>query len=282
MDREGLEHADQETAEDRAPDVAHAAQHHRRDALERDLLAHERARLLVVEREEKSAERGEEPADDEDHRHDAAHRNAEQDRGLGILGDGAQSAAGPGLLQEQVQERDRDDRAGEADQLWQRDHRRADAQADAREGQRHALQVRAPGDQHQVLEQDQEGHRGDERHEVLGAAHQAISEALDEEREDTAGCDGEERRDEPRHAGLQRKPRDHAGDHEKTRNAEVEEVQHADRERERHRDERVHAAEHQPVDELLLKHVFESVALPARSHRAAAAESARRCGTTAR
>src|SRR5207237_2688575 len=79
-DGEGFDHADQEAADDRAPDVAHAADYHRRDALERNLLAHERARLLVVEREEKAAERSEQAADDEDHGPDAPAGHAEPGR----------------------------------------------------------------------------------------------------------------------------------------------------------------------------------------------------------
>ena len=47
-------------------------------------------------------------------------------------------------------------------------------------GQR--AQFRAPVDHREVFEQQQKGHRADQRHEVIGAAHPAIGEALDDER----------------------------------------------------------------------------------------------------
>ena len=57
-DREDLGEADDQAADDRAPDVAHAADDHGRDAFEPDGLAHERVHLAIIEREQHAGERG--------------------------------------------------------------------------------------------------------------------------------------------------------------------------------------------------------------------------------
>ena len=86
-------------AGDGAPDVAHAADDHGRDALETDQLAHERMHLAVVQREDNAGKRGKQSAHEEHHRDDAVDVDAEQERGIEILGDRAQRAAEAGSCQ---------------------------------------------------------------------------------------------------------------------------------------------------------------------------------------
>ncbi len=55
-------------------------------------------------------------------------------------------------------------------------------------------------------------------------------------------------------AALQQHPGHHAPDHEQAGDGEVEEVEDADRQRERHPDQDIDCAQHDAVDDLLRNH----------------------------
>ena len=81
-DRHYLHQTDDQPAGDRAPNVAHAADNHGRDAFEPDHFAHEWMDLAVVQREDHAGEGGKHAADQKHHRHNAVDVDAEQQRGV--------------------------------------------------------------------------------------------------------------------------------------------------------------------------------------------------------
>ena len=72
--------------------------------------------LPIVDGEQHAGQRGEQAADDEDDGDDAVDIDAEQKRGVGVLGNGAQPAAEPGLRQQQRQAGNQRDRKQQARQ----------------------------------------------------------------------------------------------------------------------------------------------------------------------
>src|SRR5215469_5011444 len=52
--------------------------------------------LAIVQRKQDAAQRGERAADEKDHRDDAVDVHAEEERGIGVLGNSAQRASKPG------------------------------------------------------------------------------------------------------------------------------------------------------------------------------------------
>ena len=131
------------------------------------------------------------------------------------------------------------------------DHQAADPPVGAAEQRRHALQLRAPIADGEILEQDQERHRADQRHELLRVAHPAPGEAFDHKRSGGADRECAQTGERPRHAMANEHPGRHAADHEQAGDAEVEKLQHANGERQGDADHGVDRAEHQPIDDLL-------------------------------
>lgn len=254
MDGQDFHHADEQPPEHGAPDVAHAPDHHGRYALQRDLLPHEGVHLLVVEREQHAAERGEQAADDEHHRHQPRDHDPQDLRGGGTFRDGAEPPARLRLLQQHPQAEDQADGQDEARQLRNADDQGGEADVQVRERQHHALQIGPPLHQHQVLEQDQEPHGAHQRHVVVRRSHPAIGAPL--HHEGSHRPDGERAEDgqRPGEAHLQKRPGEDAREHEHAGDAEVQEVQDPDGQRERDRDQDVDPTQHQPVDELLFQH----------------------------
>jgi hypothetical protein len=93
--------ADDEPSCDGTPDVAHAADDHRRDALETDEFAHEGMHLPVVDREHDAGKCSKDAGHQKDKRHDAIDVDTEQHRRIGVLGDRAQPAAEPRVLEQE-------------------------------------------------------------------------------------------------------------------------------------------------------------------------------------
>ena len=152
---------------------------------------------------------------------------------------------------QQRQSPDQDDRAAKPQQLRNADHETADPPVGAAEQPRHALQLRAPIGDGEILEQNQERHRAHQRHELLGVSHPAPSEAFDHKRSGSADRERAKPGERPRHAVANEHPRRHAADHEQAGDAEVEKFQYANGERQRDADHGVDRAEHQPIDDLL-------------------------------
>ena len=141
--------------------------------------------------------------------------------------------------------------ASQPQQLRNADHETADPPVGAAEQLRHALQLRSPIGDGEILEQNQERHRAHQRHELLGVSHPAPGEALDHKRSGSSNRERTQPGERPRHAMPNEHPRRHAADHEQAGDAEVEKLQHANRKSQRDADHGVDRAEHQSIDDLL-------------------------------
>ena len=122
--------------------------------------------------------------------------------------------------------------------------------------------VAAPDDQREVLQDDRQADRGDQRREARRAPQRPVGDAL--ERVADAPCRRGSRRARPRRtitsggrpvcapaSALITVKRDHRADHHDLAVREVDELDDAVDHRVAQRDDRVDAAERQAVDELL-------------------------------
>ena len=156
------------------------------------------------------------------------------------------------LVEQQRQAPDQPDRAEQADELRHADDETADAPIGAGEQARHALQVGAPIDDGQILEQDAETPSSSPAARIRSAMRiqrqvkrSTTSEAAAPTTSAPPAASGHGM------PGAHQRPGRHAADHEQAGDAEVEEFQDADAQRQRDGDHRVDGAEHQAVDDLL-------------------------------
>ena len=191
------------------------------------------------------------------------HLHAHQGAGVGVLGNGAQSAAGLGARQHLVQDRDQSNGQAQADQVGHAHDQTTPLKIGVFERQLKALGVTAPHGHGQVFKHNQKPQGADQGQGVFSGItktrlHVAVSETLDQQRGQHRHTHTRQRRPgpvpaptQPMRAGGGQRPSDHARQHEQRGNGEVQKVEHANGQRERHGHKGQDPTEHQAIDDLL-------------------------------
>jgi hypothetical protein len=256
---ERLDQAEQDAADHRAGEVADAAEDRGGERLQAGQEAHRVLDRAVVGGVHHPGQRGERGADHEGCRDHGVGLHAHQAGDARVLGGRPHRAAQLGAVDEVHQPGQRDRGRHQDQDLHGVDDRAADVERLARQQDRERLVVRLPDDHRERLQQQAHADRGDQRGEPRRVAQRPVGDLLDREVEDRADDDRRDQRDQEQQPARQAQAahRDHHGparqrpDHQHVAVREVDQVDDAVDHRVAERDERVHAAQHQPVDDLL-------------------------------
>jgi hypothetical protein len=176
-----------------------------------------------------------------------------------VLGGGAHRAAELGVVDEVHQAGEHHRRGDQDDDLHRVDHRAEHVDRLGGQQDRVALDGGLPDDHRQRLQQQAHAHGGDQRRQARCVAQRAVGHLLDGEVQDRAHHDRAGQRDQQEHpagqarAGQQgdHRPAGQGPDHQHLTVGEVDQVDDAVDHRVAQCHQRVHAAEHQTVDDLL-------------------------------
>lgn len=134
------------------------------------------------------------------------------------------------------------------------DHQLSESNIEIRNELRKRLLIRTQIDDCNVLKQDKKPQRTDQRDLGIAILARTISQPVNQK---TDECSTKQRHAEcntPVPASHEHCPSHRSADHERSGNGEIEEVQNADHQRERNRDQDVNASKHQTIDDLLSNH----------------------------
>ena len=221
--------------------------------------AHRVLHRAVVGRVHDAGERGERGADDEGRRDHRVGPHAHQRGDARVLGGGPHRPAEPGAVDEVHQARQRD-RGDDQDQdLHVVDDGAEDVVRLAGQQDRERLVVRLPDDHRQRLQEQAHAHRGDQRRQARRVAQRPVGDLLDREVEHRADDDRRDQRDQQQRPARQAEagergddgPARQRADHQHLAVGEVDQVDDPVDHRVAERDQRIDAAEHEAVDDLL-------------------------------
>src|SRR5437660_3853197 len=155
-----FDHADDEAAEQRAGEAAHAAQHDDGEGDQHEAVSDLRIDVVRGQQEARGGAEAREP-DTEAHRENVLDVDADQLRALAFPGYGPDRAPEVAARDEREQDRRGGERAEEGDDFRRGDHRAGDSDGRERVGRLDGARVRVPRVQREILQDEGEPERGE-------------------------------------------------------------------------------------------------------------------------
>ena len=246
----------------RAGQVADTAEHRCREGLKPRHEAHRVVRDAVVRRDHHASHCSQCRPNDEGQRDDAVRIHAHQARNAVVLGRRAHRAAHVGARHQQDKANHHRGRQPDGGHLhWRHEHTADDLDRRGLDELREAVIVAAPDDHRERLQQEGNANRGNQRRQPRRVAQASICGAFDRVADRHAGRHRHHQtqrevddRAKAGNRGLKecdRSESDEGADHQHVAMGEVDQAENAIHHRVAQRDDCVHAADHEAVDDLL-------------------------------